>query len=184
MLSPAGQEDLPAHGGMSPRHEWTCTLHCGRITAKLLRPCTWCPCGSNHTAQGTQDTRQEHLKSMGHMGCQGSTQTACKGTGPKERKDQGRAVEAAADQAPGFRGPMFHFNSTPRAGVFPADPPSSHIRASSSGFLADSVSSPCDGTVSGDSPGGAAQGHPSEEQPAEGVDPQASLLLFGGWEES
>ena len=125
-------------------------------------------------AQGMQGTRQEHPNSMGHMGCQGSTQTAREGTGPKERKDQGRAVEAAADhaQALGFRGPMFHFNSAPRAGVFPSDPPALTPEPPAQGFPAGSISSPCDGAVSGGSPGGAAQGHPSEEQPAEGVNPQ------------
>lgn len=67
--------------------------------------------------------------------------------------------------------PCFTLTALPGLGSF-LQTPGSHIRASNSGFLADSVSSPCDHTVSGDSPGGAAQGHPSEEQPAEGVDPQ------------
>lgn len=145
------------------------------------------------TVWHVQDNWQEYPNSVGHMGCQENTQTVREGTGPKERKDQDSAAEAAADhaQALGFRGLTFHFNSTPGVGVFPPatlpaspDPPALTPEPSAQGFPAGSISSPHDGALSGGSPEGAAQGHPSEEQPAEGGRPPAQLLLFGGQEES
>lgn len=48
----------------------------------------------------------------------------CAGTDPKERKDHGKAVEAAPDhtEALGFRTLMFHFKGTHSAVVSPSDP--------------------------------------------------------------
>lgn len=184
-LSPAGRVDLPAHSGPKTSvdvHIAPWAQHCQAPLAEFMV----------HEVEATiwhmWGNRQEYPNSVGHMGCQGNTQTVWEGTGPKERKDQGRVAKAAADHAlaQGFSGPMFHFNSTPRPGVFPpvpSAPPALTPEPPAQGFPAGSISSPRDGTSSGGSPRGAAQGHPSKEQPAEGgstPSPASPLWSPGG----
>lgn len=150
---------------LSPRHQWTLTLHCGHTPIISSHVCGTRG-GSTHRARGAPGRSTQ--TAWGMWGARGAPEQHEKEL--VQRK--GRAVKAAADdaQARGFKGPTFHFNSTPGTAVFPPDRPSpsrSHSRGSSSGFSSTGHLQPCDGAVSEGSPGGVAQGHPCE-----GVDPQ------------
>lgn len=111
VLSLAGQEDLPAHDGLKTSVDvhtvpWAC--HCEAPPAMYLvhkvGVTTW------HRAWGTAGRSTRTAQGMGDV--RGVPKQHAKE--PLQRKEQGRTVKAAADKAPGFRGPMFHFNSTPR----------------------------------------------------------------------